>query len=97
MIQELLEFLLKAQAQPTSSGSIYSIVSCTREVENVNAPVSKLLGQLNCAVFIIWVAPESGLDLIPAHLKAVYQEIDNRKHLFSHLMGAMGEMSEENL
>lgn len=60
---------------------------------NVNAPVSKLLGELGCAVFIIWVARESGLDLIPAHLKAVYLEFGNRKHLLSDLMGAIGELS----
>ena len=58
---------------------------------DVNAPVSKLLGELSCAVLNIWVAQESGLDLMPAHLKAVYQEFGNRKYLLSDLM--IGELS----
>ena len=56
---------------------------------NVNAPLSKLLCEL-CYAAIIWVAWESGLDLIPAHLKVIYQEIDDRKHLLSDLNGAVG-------
>ena len=51
---------------------------------NVNAPLSKLLWEL-CYAAIIWVAWESGLDLIPAHLKVIYQEIDDRKHLLSDI------------
>ena len=50
----------------------------------MNAPLSKLLWEL-CYAAIIWVAWESGLDLIPAHLKVIYQEIDDRKHLLSDL------------